>query len=110
MEPNQVKKEFISAASPVARLLGHSLAVALGFCGLAVISMIPVGIIKVLIWLGIESLIEPLHALEKFLLYVDVGLFSLVFSTGVIVFVVEVAASTKRQVIMAWRHDEQACE
>lgn len=57
-----VRDEFVMAASPATRLLGHSLAVSLGFCGLAAISMIPIGAMKVLIWLGIGHLAEPLHA------------------------------------------------
>lgn len=101
-----VRDEFVMAASPVTRLLGHSLAVALGFCGLAAISMIPIGAMKVLIWLGIGHLAEPLHALETLLLVVDICLFGIVFLSGVAVFLVETLTATRRQVIMAWRNHE----
>jgi hypothetical protein len=102
-----LKDKFATAAFPVIRLLGHSLATAIGFCGLALISLIPIGVVKVLIWLGIRQLVELLHALETLLLVIDVGLFGVIFLTGVAVFVVEVLASTKRQINAAWRNSRE---
>jgi hypothetical protein len=102
-----LKDEFVTAASPMMRLLGHSLATAIGFCGLALISLVPIGVVKMLIWLGIRQLVELLYALETLLLIVDVGLFSVIFLTGVAVFVVETLAATKRQINAAWRNDRE---
>lgn len=101
---HHLKEEFVTSASPVTRLLGHSLAVALGFCGLAGISLIPVGAIKLLIWLGMEQLAGPLHALETLLLVVDIVLFGVVFLSGVVVFAAETLATTIRQIKEAWRN------
>lgn len=100
---NHVKGEFLSAASPVARLLGHSLAVVIGFAGLALISLLPIAVVRLLIWIGMPQLAEPLHLLETLLLLVDIGLFGIVFLTGVVVFLVETLATTKRQIKAAWR-------
>jgi hypothetical protein len=102
-----LKDEFITAASPVMRLLGHSLATAIGFCGLALISLVPIGVVKALIWLGIGQLVELLHALETLLLVVDVGLFGVIFLAGVAVFVVETLVATKRQINAAWRNNRE---
>jgi len=100
---HHLKEEFVTAASPVTRLLGHSLAVALGFCGLAIISLVPIGAIKALIWFGIVQLVEPLHALETLLLIVDIVLFAVVFMSGVAVFAAETLAATAKQIKTAWR-------
>lgn len=101
-----LKEEFVTAASPVTRLLGHSLAVALGFCGLAMISLIPIVAIKTLICLGIIQLVEPLHFLETLLLIVDILLFGVVFLSGVAVFVAETLATTIRQIKATRRNYE----
>jgi hypothetical protein len=98
-----LKENFEQASSPVARLLGHSLAVSLGFCGLAVISLIPVLALKLLVLIGMEELAVPLHNLEIMLLLADIGLFAVVFLTGVIVFAVETIATAKRQIRKAWK-------
>lgn len=100
---SHITDEFISAASPVTRLLGHSLAVSLGFFGLALISLIPIGTIRLLILAGMDQLASPLHVLELLLLAVDIALFGVVFLSGVAVFLAETLASTIRQVKCAWR-------
>lgn len=95
--------EFVSAASPVSRFLGHSLSVAFGFFGLALISLIPIGTVRLLICAGMDQLAGPLHLLETLLLTVDIALFGVVFLSGVAVFLAETLASTIRQVKLAWR-------
>ncbi len=100
---SHLKDEFVSAASPVARFLGHSLAVAAGFFGLAMISLIPIGTVRLLIWGGMDQLAGQLHLLESLLLAVDIALFGVVFLSGVAVFLAETLASTIRQVKRAWR-------
>lgn len=89
-----ISDDFIKSASPISRLMGHSLASAFGFCGLAIISLIPLGIIRVLIYLGLDILAEPLHTLENLLFVVDMGVFAIVFLTGVLVFTIEIIANT----------------
>ncbi len=105
---DRLKDEFETSVSPVARLLGHSLAAAMGFCGLALISLIPVGVVRVLIWVGMESLAVPLHTLENLLLAADVALFAVVFLSGVIVFAAETLTSARHQIKRAWKeHDHE---
>lgn len=101
-----IQQDFVHAASPVARFLGHSLAVALGFCGLAVISLIPIGVIKLLIRLGVDQLAGTLHGLETLLLVVDIGLFGIVFLSGAAVFLAETLATSLEQIKSAWRKHE----
>ena len=43
-------------AAPLARLIGHSLAAAVGFCALAAISLIPIQVVKALIVLGFSQI------------------------------------------------------
>jgi hypothetical protein len=98
-----INKEFETAASPIAWLIGHSLASAFGFCGLAVVSLIPIGVIRLLIFAGLDQLADPLHSLEMLLLLVDIALFGIVFLSGVVVFTVETIATTIRQAKKAWK-------
>ncbi len=103
---SHLQDEFVTAASPVSRFLGHSLAVAFGFCGLAIISLIPIGVVKLLIWLGMDQLAGTLHGLETLLLVVDIGLFGVVFLSGAAVFLAETLAASIRQIKAAWRKHE----
>lgn len=98
-----IQQDFVHAASPVTRFLGHSLAVALGFCGLAVISLIPIGVVKLLIRFGVDQLAGTLHGLETLLLVVDIGLFGIVFLSGAAVFLAETLATSLEQIKSAWR-------
>jgi hypothetical protein len=98
-----IKKEFETAASPIARLIGHSLASAFGFCSLTVVSLIPIVVIRLLINAGFDQLAEPLHSLEMLLLIVDIVLFMVVFLSGVVVFAVETLATARDQISEAWR-------
>ena len=74
-----------------------------GYVGLALISLIPIGTVRLLIWAGMDQLAGPLHLLETLLLTVDIALFGVVFLSGVAVFLAETLASTIRQVKLAWR-------
>ena len=98
-----MKNEFEEAARPVARLLGHSLAAALGFVGIALISLIPISVLKLVLALGVDELASPLRILEVMLLVADMLLFTVVFLTGVVVFAAETLASAKSQISKAWK-------
>lgn len=106
MSDAEKKNEFVVAASPVAKLIGHSLACSLGFVGLVLVSLIPIGALKAVAIIGVEQLAEHLHFLEQLLLAVDIGLFSLVFLAGVVSFAAEVLAEAKQNVINAFQAQE----
>lgn len=93
-------------AASVAKLLGHSLAVAIGFVGLAAISAIPMLALKALMWMGMEHLADSMHELETLLLTVDTAVFAVVFLAGVTVFLVEIVSETKREIRRIWSKDE----
>jgi hypothetical protein len=67
-----VKIDFEDAAAPLAKLIGHSIAAAAGFCALAVISLLPIEILRLLSLIGITELVQPLQVLEQMLLFADV--------------------------------------
>lgn len=102
-----VKSELGAASAPIARLIGHSLASAIGFCELALVSLIPIGAIRLLIFAGLDQLAEPLHSLESLLLLVDIGLFAVVFLSGVVIFAVEMLATTIRRIKEVWKDDHE---
>ena len=64
MRALDIKNEFEGAVLPVARLLGHALAAALGFCALGLISLIPIVVVRLLLWLGFAELAGPLRMLD----------------------------------------------
>lgn len=89
MENEKKQSGIFTQAGPVARLIGHSLAASLGFAGLALTTLIPIGVVRLLVMNGFGQLAESLHWLEVALFIGDVALFSVVFLTGVIIFIVE---------------------
>ena len=104
---DDIKKEFETAVSPVMRLLGHSMATAVGFAGLALISMVPLGVLQLLVHFGWTELAQSMHALESLLFFGDLGLFALVMLRGVVVFLVEVVVATKQDIKKALNHAEE---
>ena len=80
-----MKVEFGDAAAPLARLVGHSLSAAIGFCALAVISVVPIEMLKFPSLIGISERVQPLLILEQTLLFADVCLFAVIFLSGVAV-------------------------
>lgn len=103
MEKEELKTAVVTGLSPVAKLLGHSLASALGFAGLAVISLVPLGVVHLLHAFGLEQLAVELHGLESFLLMLDIVLSGTVFLSGVVVFLAEILAEAKRQIVTAFQ-------
>ena len=93
-----MKLSIEEVAAPLARLIGHSLAAAVGFCALAVISLIPIQIVKVLSLLGFSQIARPLHVLEQTLLFADVCLFAVNFLSGVSVFAAESVDAARRRI------------
>jgi hypothetical protein len=94
-------EEIGRALSPVARFLGHSLAAALGFAGLALLSLVPVGVVRGLHALGVADLVMWLHGLETMLFIVDVVLFVAVFLAGAIVFLAETYVDAQARIMVA---------
>ncbi|RUP35716.1 MAG: hypothetical protein EKK45_00320 [Curvibacter sp.] len=91
----------VSPFEPVSQFLGHSLAAAIGFVGLALISRIPVLILSLIAkWLGME-LPPALHVVEELMFWADVILFTVVFASGVVIFLVEMYVETKIRIIEA---------
>lgn len=93
-----MRYEFEEIVFPLARLLGHSLAAAVGFCGLGAISLIPIFVIKLLIAIAVPELAHPLRALETALLLADIALFAVIFIGGVAVFAVETTGTAWRRI------------
>jgi ABC-type uncharacterized transport system fused permease/ATPase subunit len=96
--------ELKEAAAPIVRLIGHMLAVALGFVVFAAVSMIPVAMVHVMVAFGFTDLAQLLHNMEKFILWVDICVFVVVFLSGVFVFLTEVWLSAKAQIQQARRN------
>jgi hypothetical protein len=86
---------FLQALTPFAWLCGHALATALGFCVLVLISLIPIGVLKLLVVIGITSLVGALDVLEKVVFFGDIGLFVVVVVAGIIKFIIEITKSVK---------------
>lgn len=93
-----VKDATVKALTPVAKLLGHTLACSVGFVGLALLSLVPVLTVKALVMMGLEGLAEHLHSLETFIFTVDIVLFGVVFLAGVAEFALEVFGDAKRNI------------
>ena len=91
--------EASKALGLVAQFLGHSLAAALGFAGLAVIALIPIGITQLIKAWGDPGLASSLHWLEITLFAVDIALFLVVFLAGAVIFAVEVYVDTRARII-----------
>jgi hypothetical protein len=61
---------------PVARLAGHVAASTVGFIALGIVALVPVYLVKLLVWLeGPAQLVELFTWLETAVLYVDIGLY-----------------------------------
>jgi hypothetical protein len=93
------QSDLEKAMSPVSRFLGHSLAAALGFTALAVISLIPIGVVHLIeIW-GEGKLAGSMRFVEITLLTVDIALFLAVFLLGAVTFLAEVYVETETRII-----------
>jgi hypothetical protein len=101
--PSESRREFEQPLAAVARFLGHSVAAALGFAGLAAISLLPIAAVRVLNAFGVDDLALRLHALEAMLEIVDLLLFTAVFLAGAIVFLAEVYIDGERRIIEAFK-------
>lgn len=70
-------------AAPLVRLIGHSLAAAVGFCALAAVLLIPIEVVKLLMLFGFSQVARPLQILGQTLLFADVCLFAVIFVSGI---------------------------
>jgi hypothetical protein len=93
-----MRLQLEDVAIPLARLLGHSLTGALGFCALGAIALIPVLLLRLLVAIGVPELAEPLRVLEITLLLADILLFAVIFVGGVAVFAVETIGTAWRRI------------
>jgi hypothetical protein len=87
----------------VARFLGHSAAAALGFVGLAVISLIPIATLRALRVLGIADLESRLNTLEVLLAALDLLLLLAVLLAGAAVFVTEIYVEAELHIISTFK-------
>ena len=98
MEKAPQQNHVVQALGPVARLVGHSAGAVFGFAAIAILALIPIGIVKLVVYLGAEQLVQPLHILETMMLYADMVLFTLVFFNGLLIFLVESLVYTRREI------------
>jgi hypothetical protein len=105
-DPPIVKIELEDAAAPLARLLGHSVAAAVGFCALAAISIIPLEVLRLLSQIGISELVQPLRVLEQTLLFADVCLFAVIFVSAIAVFAADTLGAARRRIQAALRESD----
>ena len=101
---DRLKIEFKEAAAPIVRLIGHVLAVAIGFAVFAAVSMIPVAMVHLMVAFGFTDLAQLLHNMEKVILLVDIALFGVVLLSGVFVFLTQVWFTAKAQIQQARRN------
>jgi hypothetical protein len=83
---------------PLARLVGHAFAAAVGFFALAAISLIPIEIVKVLALLGFSEISRKLELLEQTLLFADACLFAVIFLSAAAVFAAETLDAARRRI------------
>jgi hypothetical protein len=103
MEKKDNQNEVVQSLGPVMRLVGHSAGAVFGFAAIAILALIPIAIVKFVVYLGATQLIKPLHYLETMMLFADVVLFTLVFLNGLLIFLVESLVYTKRELSRIWK-------
>ncbi len=83
---------------PIARFAGHSLASAVGFVILLVVTLIPIFALRLLAWLGMRELAQVFNWnwLEIGVLYLDIGLYILTVLLWAYVFVIEEIRAVKK--------------
>lgn len=105
MENNNNLNPVVHSMGPVMRLVGHSASAVLGFAGIAILALIPIVVVKFVIYLGASELATPLHYLEIMMLFADVALFALVFLMGIVIFLVESMVYAKREIAIILKDD-----
>lgn len=90
------------AVNPVARLVGHSLAAAIGFALMALVALIPLGTLKLLEAAGVDTLKQWMEPGELVLLYADTALSGVVFLAGVLHFLLDLYVDFERRIIATW--------
>lgn len=103
MEVKEPQNHVVQSLGPVMRLVGHSAGAVFGFAAIAILALIPIGVVKLVAFLGATQLLEPLHYLEIMMLFADVVLFALVFLNGLLIFLVESFMYTKRELTRLWK-------
>lgn len=102
----EINEQLEHTLSPISRLLGHSLAAAVGFCGLGFIALLPILTIRLFLWAGFDELAMPLRVLEAGLLFADIFLFAVVFLSGLAVFSVETIVAARRRIRQALKEGQ----
>jgi hypothetical protein len=86
---------------PVARLAGHVAASAVGFIALGIVALVPVYLVKLLVWLGGSAqFVELFTWLETAVLYVDIGLYGVTVLLWAFVFLVEEVRACRN--VLGW--------
>jgi len=100
-----VTKESVSTTVqiflPVARFAGHVAASAVGFIALGLVALIPVYLVKVLVWLGGPAqFIDLFTWLEIAVLYVDIVLYAVTVLLWAFVFLIEEVRACRK--VLGW--------
>lgn|GEM_PF-5064522 len=83
---------------PIVRFAGHSLASAVGFVILLVVTLIPIFALRLFAWLGMKELAQVFNWnwLETGIIYLDIGLYILTVLLWAYVFVIEEIRAVKK--------------
>jgi len=101
MEPSHATDATVEIFLPVARFAGHVAASAVGFIALGMVALIPVYLVKVLIWVGGPTqLIELFSRVEIAVLYVDIFLYGMTVLLWAFVFLVEEVRACRK--VLGW--------
>lgn len=105
-QPNAKQVAYESAA-PIARFVGHALAVSVGLVLLTIVLLIPVALVKALIFFGFSELGATIKNLEDGLLFAELGFFVVTLSIGALELVLGEGARACVRVSKAY-HREKA--
>jgi hypothetical protein len=98
-----VQRTIAESAAPVARFVGHSAAVAVGFVLLTGLLLIPIGIARLLVYFGIKELSTAVQWLESGLLYGEIGFFVLTLLIGALELLLTETIGTIGRIRQTWR-------
>ena len=101
--PNTTTAIFL----PAARFAGHVAASAVGFIALAIVALIPIYVVKLLIWAGGPvEFVEVFHWLEIAVLYVDIGLYGVTVLIWAVVFLAEEIRAARQVLVVRFSQIE----
>jgi hypothetical protein len=98
-----VQATIAESAAPVARFVGHSAAIAVGFVLLTALLLIPIGIVKLLVYFGVKELSTVLEMLELGLLYGEIGFFVVTLVIGALELLLTETIRALGRIRQTWR-------